>query len=246
MRRALAAVLAWAGLTLAGCQRAAAPEAWFPRVAGAFWVYELDAPSGRSEVRVDALGEREVEGLARPVFLAEETRSDAGPFDAVNPVGYVVDGDYVARISGLVYDGSRRLRVLGDAQATRILPLAPSPGLRWVQETWELAAGGTPARLQWGAEVRGREAVDVPAGHFDDVVEVHTTLRDEHGAVVARYRDTYARDVGLVYGVTLVGSEEPPRVEELRLLRYRVPRGFSEPGSQPDPSDTAEARPVPR
>jgi hypothetical protein len=242
MRRASALALACASLTLGGCQRPDAPGAWFPRVAGAFWVYELDAPSGRSEVRVDALGETEVAELGLRVFLAEERRSDGGPFDAVNPVGYVVDGGYLARISGLVYDGAGRLRVLGDAQATRVLPLAPHPGLRWVQETRELAAGGPAARLRWGAEVRGREAVDVPAGHFDDVVEVHTTLRDEAGAVIARYQDTFARDVGLVYGVARLDREEPPRIEEMRLLRYRVPRDLAAPGFRLDPSDGAEPR----
>lgn len=241
MRRTVALALVGASLTLAGCQRPAEPGSWFPRVAGAFWVYELDAPSGRSEVRVDARGETQVAELGR-VFLAEETRSDGGPFAAVNPVGYVVDGGYVARISGLVYDGAGRLRVLGDAQPTRILPLVPSPGLRWDQETWEFAAGSGGARLRWAAEVRGRETIDVPAGHFDDVVEVHTTLRDEGGAVIGRYRDTFARDVGLVYGTALIGSEEPPRVEELRLLRYRVPRDGSEPGSQGHPSLAAEER----
>lgn len=246
MRRTLALALAWACLALAGCQRPAAPGSWFPRIAGAFWVYELDAPSGRSEVRVDALGETQIAGLGLRVFLAEETRSDGGPFDAVNPVGYVVDGSYVARVSGLVYDGAGRLRLLGDAPATRILPLAPSPGVRWVQETWELAAGGRTERLRWGAEVRGREAVDVPAGHFDDVVEVHTTLQDGAGAVIGRYRDTFARDVGLVYSMALIGSEEPPRVEELRLLRYRVPRDSFEAVSQLHPPDTAEARHVTR
>jgi hypothetical protein len=222
MGRALAvvAVLAGASLGLA-CQRQAAGASWFPRSAGAFWVYQLDSPSGRSEVRVDARGETQVAQVGA-VFLAVETRSDAGPFDAVNPVGYVEDTGYVARISGLVYDGSGRLRVVGDARSTRILPLAPRPGQRWVQETVELESGGPEGRLHWEAEVHGREAVDVPAGRFDDVLEVRTTLRDASGALMGRYRDVYARDVGLVYGIAQNG-DEPPHVEEMRLLRYRVP-----------------------
>jgi hypothetical protein len=223
MRRALAitTALAWGSLTLGGCRPEAAPASWFPRSAGAFWVYELDSPSGRSEVRVDARGETQVAGLG-PVFLADETRSDAGPFDAVNPVGYVVDAGYVARISGLVYDGAGRLRVVGDAQATRILPLAPRPGQRWAQETFELRGGGREGRLRWEAEVRGRGTVVVPAGRFDDVLEVRTTLRDEAGAVIGRYQDVFARDVGLVWGVAQ-SANEPPRVEELRLLAWGPP-----------------------
>jgi hypothetical protein len=231
MRCALA--LAFAACLLAGCQRRDAAGDWFPRVAGAYWEYELEAASGRSQLRVDARGETEVPELGLRLFLAEETRSDGGPFDAVNPVGYVVDGSYVARISGLVYDGAGRLRVIGGAQATRILPLAPSPGLRWAQETWELGDAGSAARLSWGAVVRGRAEVDVPAGRFDDVVEVETTLRDAEGAVIGRYRDTFARNVGLVHGSARIGSEAAPRVEELRLIRYRVPPGASAPAPQP-------------
>jgi hypothetical protein len=225
MRSAAAvAVLLGAALALAGCgEPPPAPGSWFPRVAGASWVYELDTPSGRSEVQVEALGEREIVGLGRRVFLVEETRRDGGPFDAVNPVGYVVDGGYVGRIADLVYDRDGRLRVLGNGEATWMLPLAPRPGLRWEQETGMFTAGGDDVRLRWGAEVRGRAAVDVPAGHFADVVEVHTTVLDPDGLVVGRYQDTFARDVGLVYALTVTGSEESPRVEELRLLRYRVP-----------------------
>jgi hypothetical protein len=40
--------------------------------------------------------------------------------------------------------------------------------------------------------------------------------------VIGRYRDIFARGVGLVHGIARTG-EEPSRVEELRLLRYRVP-----------------------
>lgn len=225
MRCAAAAALVWASLAaLAGCQRPAAPGPWFPRVAGAFWVYERNTPAGRTEVRVDALGEREIAEIGRRVFFAEETRSDDDGFDAVNPVAYVIEDGYVAQLDGLVYDGARHLRVLGDAQPRRVLPLAPSPGLRWVQEIEVFTAGDRAAHLRWESQIRDRGAVDVPAGRFGDVIEVHTTLRDEDGAVIGRYRDVFARDVGLVYGVAETGgSEEPPRSEELRLLRYRVP-----------------------
>lgn len=223
MTRAASLALASVTLALAGCQQPAKAPAWFPRVTGAYWVYELRTPEGRSEVRVDALGEREIEDLGVRVFLAEETRTAPGRFDPVNPIGYVVEGDFLAQIEGLVYDGDGRLRVLGDGRATRILPLAPHPGLRWVQETRAFAAGGSDARLRWEAEIGAADAIEVPAGRFDQIVEVRTTLRDERGVVLGRYRDVFARGVGRVYGLVLVDSEEPPRSEELRLLRYRLP-----------------------
>jgi hypothetical protein len=231
------AALALAGMLLAcaGCQRPAEPETWLPRVAGALWVYERRTPDGHSELRVDALGERQIPRLDRVVFLMRETHSAAEGFDAANPVGYVEQDGYLARLEGLVYDRDGRLRMLGDGQATRVLPLAPRPGAHWVQETRVLAAGGGGSRQRWTASVRTHEPVEVPAGPFGDVIEVRTTLRDARGAVRARYRDVFAREVGLIYGVAF-GPQDPAPVEELRLLRYRIDAERSGGVVVPEPS----------
>lgn len=228
MRRAAALLWLGAGLLCAACQRPPESGPWFPRVAGAFWVYELRSAAGSSQVRVEGLGERRIPELGRMVFLARETRSVADGFDAANPVGYVEEGGYLSRVAGLAYDGDGRLRVLGDGGSVRMLPLAPRPGLRWVQETRAFAAGGVEARQHWEAEVRAGGPVEVPAGRFGDVLEVRSTLRDAGGAVRARFRDVFAQEVGLVYGAVL-GPRDPTPVEELRLLRYQIGGGSPRP-----------------
>lgn len=221
--RCVAAALAVALLGAAGCSRPAG-GAWIPQVPGAVWVYELRSEDRVSEVRVKALGEREVPGRAEPVFLMEETRSGGGRFDAVNPVGYVVQDGYTARLGGLAYDGTHQLVVLGDGSATRVLPLDPQPGAHWTQET-RIFPAADGIRQLWEVEVRGRDAIEVPCGSFEDVVELETTLRDGSGVVRGRYTDVFARGVGLVYGVARDLTGDTPYVEEMRLLRYDVPDG---------------------
>lgn len=220
MRRA-AAILACA-LALAGCRAPAGSPSWFPRVPGAVWVYELHTAEGRSEVRVKALGEREIPERDLRVFLTEETRARDGRFDPVIPVGYVEEGGYLARLTDLAYDGEGRLRVLGDGEPTWMLPLDPRPGQRWTQQTRLFAAGDRGKTQRWEAEVRSLEAIEVPAGRFGDVVEVRSALRDGDGIVVGRYRDVFARDVGLVYSLALGPGGDPSSGAEMRLLRYQI------------------------
>lgn len=185
-------------------------------------MYELRTTAGRSEIVVEALGERTISSLDLRVFLVEETRSADDAFDAVNPVGYIVEDGYVARLVDLAYDGAGGLRALGGGQATRVLPLAPRPGMRWTQETRVFATEEDGARRHWEAEIRTRDPIEVPAGRFSDVLEVRSSVRDAEGAVLARYRDVFARDVGLVYSAALDRSGDPSGSAELRLLRYRI------------------------
>lgn len=217
----VAVVLASAALSVAGCRTTGATD-WFPRVPGTVWVYERITADGRSELVVKALGERRIPELDLRIFLVEETRSTEDVFDAVNPVGYLVEDGYLAQLSDLAYDGSGRLRALGGGQPMRILPVDPRPGMHWTQQMQVFGGAIHEAPRQWDAEVRAREPVEVPAGRFDEVVEVRTRLRDENGVVLARYRDVFARGVGLVHSVSFDRTGDPSRATELRLLRCRI------------------------
>ncbi len=119
------------------------------------------------------------------------------------------------------------LRLLGRFEPTWILPADPKPGLRWEQETDMFGnAGAGGAKMGWSGEVRPRTSVKVPAGRFDDVLEIHSQYHDaSEGSLEPKaiYKDYYARGVGLIQSVT----EDPSGNEENRilqvLLEYSIP-----------------------
>lgn len=205
-----------------------AAESYFPMVDGTRWRYAISTELGSLEVEVTARGAETLPGEDLVVFLMDER--NLGPnlgFDEVAPVGYLVEEGYVARIEGLGYDAAGKLRKLGQDRATRLLPVDPQPGDAWGQSN---RLFGTPegggAKMGWYGDVRERTRVSVPAGTFDDVVEVVTTYFDESRESQqprAVYHDFYARGIGLVKSVT----EDPSgpagaRVEQV-LLDYRFP-----------------------
>ena len=231
-----ASLLALAAFVLvAGCGPASQPatgvagDAYFPMVAGARWLYSLRSDLGRLEVEVTARGEMPLPGAGGAVFVMDER--NLGPdlgFAETAPVGYVVEEGYVARIAGLGYDASGHLRLLGQDQPTRILPLEPTPGHRWGQETQLFRTpDGGGARLGWTGEVKTLTPLSVPAGRFEEVVELETLYRDASQGEIAVnviYRDYYARGVGLVRSVTEDPSGDPAHRIEQVLLEYDFPR----------------------
>lgn len=239
--RAGAARLTLATLTFAfafapiGCTRESTPlsgpeaQAYFPMVDGGRWVYRLATPAGDLEVEVTARGEMELPGGRGIAFIMDE--KNLGPdlgFVETSPVAYVTDGGYVARFSAVDYDTSGTLRMMGLDEPAWVLPLEAAPGHRWVQHTglFQTPEGGG-AELGWSGEVKPLTSVTVPAGHFDDVLEVETHYRDASGGggmvddVV--YSDYYARGVGLVRSISQGPSGAPgTRIEQV-LLEYHFP-----------------------
>ena len=185
----------------------ASADQYFPMIEGAQWVYQLRSGMGRLEIEVTARGQMSLPGAAGQAFVMDE--KNRGPdlgFVETSPVAYVVREGYVARISGISYDDSGGLRLLGQDSPTWILPLDPKPGYRWSQQTrlFQTPEGGG-AQLGWSGLVKARTRVAVPAGHLDDVAEIETLYRNATGRDLApqvRYRDYYARGVGLVRSVT--------------------------------------------
>jgi hypothetical protein len=67
----------------------------------------------------------------------------------------------------------------------------------------------------------------VPAGRFEEVVELETLYRDASQGEIAVnviYRDYYARGVGLVRSITEDPSGDPAHRIEQVLLEYDFPR----------------------
>jgi len=218
---------------LAGCgpatrsARDLAADSYFPMVPGATWVYSLRSSLGEFEVEVKAVGEMPLPQDRGTVFVMDErTRGSQFGFVEVAPVGYLVREAYVARLAGIDYDASGALRLLGQDEPTWMLPLDPTPGHSWSQQNriFQTPEGGG-AELGWSGEVKPRTTVTVPAGRFEDVVEIETTYRDvsEGPAPKILYRDFYARGVGLVKSISQDPSGDPSdRIEQV-LLEFHLP-----------------------
>lgn len=236
MLRPCAALLALVGLAVlvAGCQRGAAAErSYFPLVEGARWSYAVRSPMGSMDgtrIDVEAKGSVPVLGLEDRVFLMHQSTSgdtEAGRIDT-GPVAYRVEGGYVARYTSLRYDRSGRLRLLGEDPPIRLIPSRPTHGQEWYDFSSHFASpGGSDGYpVEWRAEVQRAEPVDVPAGHFEDVVEVssHYVENREIGRDLAvHYLDYYARGVGRVRSVIRdPGGDRTKRIEHV-LVEYELP-----------------------
>lgn len=225
---ALALCAAW-GLGGCGGERRPAPDelGYFPLVEGARWRYRLSSELGTLQLEVTARGEQALPG-GRQVFVMDER--NLGPslgFAKVAPVAYVVDEGYVARIEGIGYDSAGELRTLGQSQPTRILPLDPKPGESWGQDhsLFETPEGGG-AHMGWNGDVLEATTVTVPAGTFEDVVQVSIAYYDDSNRSVrpkVLYRDYYARGVGLVKSVTEDPSGDSSHTIEQVLVDYDFP-----------------------
>jgi hypothetical protein len=223
----LALCATW-GLVGCGGDEGATPEeqGYFPLVEGARWRYQLSSQMGSLQMEVTARGHQALGG--RQVFLMEER--NLGPslgFEEVSPVGYVVDEGYVARIQGIGYDSDGRLRELGQSQPTWILPLDPRPGQSWGQDNslFDTPEGGG-ALMGWNGDVVELTSMTVPAGSFEDVVEVDIAYYDDRtpgAGPKVLYRDYYARGVGLVKSVTEDPTGDVSHTIEQVLVGYEFP-----------------------
>lgn len=219
------------GCLLCACRTMPPPteSGYFPMVPGARWVYELRSPLGNGEIEVRARGSMLLPGHAVSVFVMDETvRGSDFAFVETSPVAYVIQGDYVARIGAVDYSASNELLSLGEDPPTLVLPLDPRPGQRWSQRTTLFGtAEGPGAFMGWTSSVRAAASLRVPAGRFDDVLEVRSAYRDRAGGDAEPrivYRDYYARGVGLVRSVAEDPSGDPAKRVEQVLIEYRPPQ----------------------
>jgi hypothetical protein len=234
--RWLGSALALAACVLLGACRpesrpatGSAADDYFPMVPEARWVYSLRSSLGQLEVEVTARGTMPLPDDGGDVFVMDErNRGPTLGFAEMAPVAYLVDQEFVARISAIDYDTGGGLRLLGQDAPTWILPLDPKAGVAWHQQTrlFETPEGGG-ARLGWSGEVKPRTSVTVPAGRFTDVVEIETVYRDAGeplGPSKILYHDYYARGIGLVRSISEDPSGDPSHRIEQVLLEYHFPQ----------------------
>lgn len=237
MARSRPSVALIAAVALLGCgdseSRLAGGDqsaSYFPLVAGSHWRYALSTPQGALEIEVSAKGEQTLPRDGRVAFVMDER--NLGPslgFDEVAPVAYVIDEGYVGRIHDIGYDGSGRLRALGQNHPVWILPLAPETGASWDQRNILFEnPEGDGGRMHWDADVGALGSLTVPAGTFDGVVEIVSRYYDAaegDPSPKVIYRDYYARGVGLIKSVTEDPSGDPASRIEQVLLDYGFPSG---------------------
>lgn len=233
-RRSRVSLLALIGLALlAGCRPASrsatgpGADSYFPMVPGATWVYSLRTSLGVLQVDVKAVGEMPLPGELGSVFVMEErNRGPSFGFVEVAPVGYLVRESYVARLAAIDYDDAGALRLLGQDEPVWMLPLDPKPGHAWGQQTrmFKTPEGGG-AVLGWSGEVKPCPALVVPAGRFEDVVEIETIYRDVSEGIEPKilYRDFYARGVGLLKSISQDPSGDPSNRIEQVLVDFHFP-----------------------
>ena len=109
------------------------------------------------------------------------------------------------------------------------LPLDPQPGHSWGQDhsLFETPEGGG-AHMGWNGDVLELTTITVPAGTFENVIEVAIAYYDGSRPDLrprVLYRDYYARGVGLVKSVTEDPSGEPAHTIEQVLVDYEFPVG---------------------
>ncbi len=207
----------------------AGADSYFPLVEGARWVYEYDLGIGSVEVEVEGRGERALDGVELPVFIADEhNRGEKFGMVETAPIAYVVQQGYLSRITAIDYDAQGKLRRLGREEPTWILPVPPRPGHVWSQDTrvFDLPDGGGGGDVRWVGEVAKGDPITVPAGTFADVIVVrmqHWEPKSRPDGPVLSYEDSYARGVGLVRSVSRSVGEDDSQLVEERLVRYQFP-----------------------
>lgn len=220
-----------------GCSDASSPalasgeaaKDYFPLVRGARWHYKLDLVAAATEIDVIARGDSAIQGLTAPAFVMDERAiGEAFGLAEVGPTAYVVRDGFVCRYTGLDYASPDHLKMLGEEDPTRVLPIAGLPGAEWTHETRllqqpEQGGGGL---IKWTGRTKLAGSLRVPAGTFDDVLLVETEYWDpamdpDHPLI--SYQDYYARGVGLLRSVTKNEREGGTRMAEQTLLDYAFP-----------------------
>jgi len=234
MRATLVALAS--SLALLACERPSAPAVaagpqqneYFPLVDGARWVYALRSGIGSVEVTVDARGQQVVPGIDGPIYIMDEaTEGEQFGMAERAPVGYLRNAGYLSRYTALDYDSGGGVRSIGGEDPMWVLPLDPTPGKSWSQDTglFQLPEGGGGS-IRWTGRVEAVTDVDVPAGHFANALRIRTEYWDaavSPDTPLLAYEDFYARGVGLIRSVTYneQDTDQPPLSQE--LLRYEFP-----------------------
>jgi hypothetical protein len=242
-RRRLRDLILVAGLTAAsaggtvGCGESESDRApgiaaneYFPLVPGARWRYKLAMAMGGTEIEVRARGDSAIEGLPGVAFVMDEHALGAETLGIaeVGPTAYVARDGFLCRYTGLDYRSPDRLRMLGEEDPARVMPIAAAPGASWTNETRLLQQpeNGGGGLIKWTGRTKLVGDLVVPAGAFKDVLLVETEYWDPSinpDAPLLSFQDYYARGVGLLRSVTKNVRDGGVQMAEQTLLDFDFP-----------------------
>ena len=207
-----------------------AANQYFPLVPGAHWRYKLALEIGGAEIEVVARGDSAIEGLTGLAFVMDEHAlgADALGIAEVGPTAYVRRDGFLCRYSGLDYRSPDKLRMLGEEDPARVMPLEAVPGAEWTNETRLLQQpeSGGGGLIKWTGRTKRLGELVVPAGKFEDVLVVETEYWDPSvnpDAASLSYQDYYARGVGLLRSVTKNERDGGVQMVEQTLLDFDFP-----------------------
>lgn len=219
-------------LGLAGCgpDRQAASganaENYFPLIEGSRWLYQLNSKLGEIDVEVSAIGELEAPHFGPMFVLEEKNLGEAMGFVRTAPVGYLEDDTFHMRMVGIDYDDDGGLVLLGEDEPVKVLPSSPEDGQTWSQSTRMFTTPeGGGGRLGWEGAVSVLAELTVPAGTFQDVLQVRTVYIDQsesNAEPQVVYHDYYAKGIGLIKSVTDDVDASPENHMEQVLVEYRL------------------------
>ncbi|MGH9885928.1 MAG: hypothetical protein ACREBE_10390 [bacterium] len=207
-----------------------AEKEYFPLVAGARWRYKLALEIGTAEVEVVARGDSPVEGLPGVAFVMDEHALGAETLGIaeVGPTAYVARDGFLCRYTGLDYRSPDHLKMLGQEDPARVMPIGGGLGQEWTNQTRLLQQpeNGGGGLIKWTGRTKRVDTITVPAGEFKDVLLVETEYWDEtiskDGPLLA-YEDYYARGVGLLRSVTKNLAADGAQMAEQTLLDFDFP-----------------------
>ncbi len=206
-----------------------AANEYFPLVPGAHWRYKLTLEIGDGEVEVVARGDSAVEGLPGLAFIMDEHALGANQLGIaeVGPTAYVARDGFLCRYTGLDYRSPTLLRMRGEEDPARVMPLGAAPGAEWSNETRLLQQpeNGGGGLIKWTGRTKHVAELVVPAGTFNDVLLVETEYWDPSqnaAAPLLSYHDYYARGIGLLRSVT-TNLRDGNQMAEQTLLDFDFP-----------------------
>jgi hypothetical protein len=189
---------------------------WWPMKAGSRWVYrETDTEGSEQKVVVTVTDQTKTIANGVEARVVHDVVTEDGEPVEVTDDWYAQDGDgnvwYLGEDTAEYEDGKVATRAgsfeagVDGAYPGVILPADPQPGMEFRQEYYEGEAEDRAAVVSVGAE-----QVQVPAGHFTDVLMTRDLVPLEPEVEELKFM---ARDVGPVMAVGISGG--PAGFEEL-------------------------------
>jgi hypothetical protein len=237
----LALVLAFT--QLAGCQKRTLfnpvlAGRFFPLRPGSSWTYQVAYASGARETLTDRVEANSSGSLAGGALVVSDYSgvNGSGPVISADlqrayppdksqlEIHYVIEGDYVTRITSL--GGGAQIR----AEERRFLPQYLWPDRAWSNtlSPFEKSPDDFLTITQNHRSFLEADPVVVPAGQFANCIRIETeaVYQIPSGPDDTRYFiDWYAPDVGLVKTLVLSGSRDGRQIARIDLLRIaKAPR----------------------